>query len=377
MNTVHFPISDMKSCILLFLAFFSSAKLNSQDKPQSSPVVVAQDSFVAAGYQVLVKTANEWNPVGTFVFPTVKMLLRYRPDVRGHFGFDEDRMSFFDVVEDVSSSISSVCEGDGKVWVGFDFYEGEGWEGYGGIGFYDPSTNRIGVLRHPALIDYSVKSMLVTDTVIYLQTVGNYELSSSVGNGVVMLNRKTLLARAVVPPGTSTLWDKDDPVNVGALYNRPIPEILSDNQFVDKSVPQYASSVLEYVRTVGLDSFMVETEQYERATRDSARTHARTAVDTVFTLTQQHRYLSVFYGNDLGIEFHLEEEMSMGFVIYDRDYHFFLNAGPYGTDARKDTVIEREEMKFSFAIRLVDFTPQKNKSGFESITLHVRIREIE
>jgi hypothetical protein len=374
MSTLLFPLRKMNSHILTFSAFiatcsFLTANLKSQDKPPSFYVTVAQDSFVIAGYQVSMKSGDEWKPVGNFVCPTVTMLQKYRHDVRDHFGFDEEKLRFFDVVREVSSTVSSVCVGDSKIWFGFGFYEGEGWEGYGGVGFFDLTTNRFGVLRHPALIDYSVESLMITDTMIYIKTAGHYELSSSVGNGLVMLNRKTLLVRAIVPPGTPTLWDKDDPVNVGALYNRSISEILSDPQFLNKPAPQFPPATLEYCRSVGLDSFMVETQQHERAMRDAANIQARTVIDTTLTLNQISRLWAIGYGIDSGVLVELWDGPTVTVSIYPHRYYLYPNV----TDRM---IVEHEEAKFSFTIRLLYFSPPQDTLKVGSVTLHLTGREI-
>ncbi len=298
-------VCKMKSYILTLFVFFApcdfwTTPLYSQDQPESYSVTVAKDSFIVTGYRVLAKTAGQWKTVGNFTFPTVSMLLKYRPHVRSHFGFDEGRERFIDVVQDVSSTISAVCEADGKVWVGFGFYEGEGWEGYGGIGFYDPNTNKVGVLRHPALVDCSVKSMMVTDTALCIQTVGHYELSSTVGNGLVIISRRTLFARAIVPPGTSTLWDKDDPASADSFYNKPIPEIMDDHRFVENSVPQYPPTVVATFQTLGLDSFMVRMANEERTIRERAASSAKVIQDTLKLPRQDGGWVS--RGARTGIE---------------------------------------------------------------------------
>jgi hypothetical protein len=360
----------------LGMLHFSSTTLEAQGEQQISTVVVGHDLFRVTGYEIFMKDATEWKPVATFALPTVATLLMYRPRIRDDFGFDEHRMTFFDVVQNVASVAKAVYGETSKVWAGFDFYEGEGWEGYGGVGFYDRNKKQIGVLRHPALVDYSVESFIVTDTIIYIKTVGNYELSASIGNGLVILNRKSGLATAIVPPGTSTLWDKDDPANCSALYNRPIPEILADHHFLPKPMPQYSSAVLQHIQQVGLDSFMVETEQTERAIRDSLTVHAVSIIDTVLILTQEKPDASLSYGFDLGMPFHLEPEAAALFSIEDRGYSFSLNTGANGIDAKKDTLVQQENIKYRFSVRLVDFTPRKLRSGFESITVQATVKEI-
>lgn len=252
-----------------------------QDQQRTYIATIAQDSFIVVGYEISSNISGQWKTVARFTVPTVSLLLQYRPYVRNHFGFNETEKGFIDVVEDVSSTIDTAFLADGKLWVGFGFYEGEGWEGYGGIGFYDPKTKKVGVLRHPALIDYSVKAMMVTDTMLYVQTIGNYEIESTVGNGLVMINRRSLEARALVPPGTSTSRNKDDTASVAPLYNKPIPELLRDNRLVEKSVPQYVPTLAESIQAIGIDSFMIKTAHEEKATRNRAASKAKITEDVL------------------------------------------------------------------------------------------------
>ena len=52
------------------------------------------------------------------------MLLKYRPYVKEHFGYDEEKYMIFDIVADVNSEIGVAKIFEDKVWVGFSYYEG-------------------------------------------------------------------------------------------------------------------------------------------------------------------------------------------------------------------------------------------------------------
>lgn len=241
-----------------------------------------RDSLLAVNYAVYQKSADAWALRGEFVVPTVSLLLQYRPHVVEHFGFDESKEKFVGVVEDVSSAITAVAFDKTTVWVGFGFYEGEGWEGIGGIGFVDLQTGRVGVLRHPALVDCSVESLLVTDTVIYAMTVGHYELTQTIGNGLVTIDRRTLRAMGKVPFGNGILWDKDSEENVQAQYRKSILSLISDSTLHEREIPQYSEEQLKEASRCGVDSFMVACVQQERAVRGRAVSAAKVLfIDTI------------------------------------------------------------------------------------------------
>ncbi len=368
-SRVSCPVLRLMTCFALMT--LCAEDLYSQDNQAQLVAVIAQDSFRVAGNEVFRKNDNHWKTVATFPLPSIPMLIRYRPEVRGDFGFNKRKTNFFDVVEDVSSDPQTMYVSGTRIWVGFAFYEGEGFEGYGGIGFYDSKTNQIGVLRHPALVDYSVKSLLVTDTVIYVQTVGNYELSSSVGYGLVMLDTKTLLTKAIVPPGTSTLWDKDDTVSASAFYNRPIAVVLSDHRFVANAIPQFDPVVIAHGRSIGLDSLMFETAQCERAFRDSLKRRAGIVIDTVLTVTQQRSDVYLRIRQRIVLEFVLLTKYGMEIHLGSSVHRL------KGEDAKRDIIISHEDAKYLFFARLKDFIPQRSTSGFESITIHATVKQLK
>ena len=108
------------------------------------------------------------------VFPCMSksVLLSYSPLTDTEFYHDED------------PSIAAVCVDHERIWVGFRFYSGEGVRGVGGLGFYDLGTHQSGLLRHPALIDYSVVDLMATNDTIYAKTMDWGEGEELYGNGV-------------------------------------------------------------------------------------------------------------------------------------------------------------------------------------------------
>jgi hypothetical protein len=151
-----------------------------------------------------------------------------------------------------------------KIWVGFSFYEGEGNQGYGGIGYYDLATGNLGVLRHPALVNHSVKDLVVTEEMIFVATIDEFELSREVGNGLVIIDRKTLQVRALVPPGTPVVWHKDGGGNVALYYDKSIPEILADPRFISKPAEGWDPIELGAALKMGLEDYMMKAAERER-----------------------------------------------------------------------------------------------------------------
>lgn len=199
-----------------------------------------------------------------FPKPTVELLLQYRPQIIEHFGFDEVTEEFLGELGEIESVISTAVLADNKIWVGFSFYEGEKNKGYGGIGFYDLQTGAIGVLRHPALVNHSVRDLMVTDEMIYIATIDEFELSREAGNGLVMIDRKTLQVHALTPPGTSVVWHRDGGETAALFYDKSIPEILQDHRFVPKTnIEGWNPNDLITALNLGLERYMIATAEQE------------------------------------------------------------------------------------------------------------------
>ena len=214
----------------------------------------------------LKKNGNPWQKTASFARPTVCLLETYRPEVRRHFYLDEEKDLLFNAVEDVVSTIVTSIQADNKIWVGFSFYEGEGWEGYGGIGFFDTSTREMGVLRHPALVNCSVQSLKVTKDKIYVATIANYELSSGVCNGLVVIDLMTSEAKTLKPPGPALLKHKDGGENGLQYY---------DKQIVESDVENFTSEVRDQIQQMSLEQFMIEEYKREKQKREQAVANAR------------------------------------------------------------------------------------------------------
>ena len=266
----------------LILCAPSFAEMAAQESGKSFTLILNSDTLTACGYRILRRTPDGDRPVARFTFPTLSMLLQYRPQIRDNYGFNTSRYALKDIITDISSEINSVCVSeDSSIWVGFGYYEGEGYDGIGGIGFYDPHTGATGVLRHPALLDYSVGAIKVTKDTIYAVTRGYYEGGGDVGNGLVAISRRSLDATARVPPGTSALWGSDDGQTVAPLYERPIDELISDVRFLPKPIPQWPEKTLDTIRALGPGLFMTHTLARERSVRQTLISQAEVLYDEV------------------------------------------------------------------------------------------------
>jgi len=216
-------------------------------------------------YEILSDSLGDVRALAHFPKPSVELLLQYRPKIIESFGYDEDNEEFRNGLGEIESVISAATLANNKIWVGFSFYEGEGNEGYGGIGFYDLQTAEIGVLWHPALVNHSVRDLMITDEMIYAATIDEFELSRETGNGLVMIDRKTLQVRALAPPGTSVVWHKDGGETAALFYDKSIAEILADRRFVSKKVEGWNPNDFITALNLGLERYMIQMAELEIA----------------------------------------------------------------------------------------------------------------
>ncbi|MFZ3073143.1 MAG: hypothetical protein WA162_07865 [Thermodesulfobacteriota bacterium] len=79
------------------------------------------------------------------------------------------------VFYDIEQKISACTERDGFVWFGIRFYQGEGTNGVGGVGRYNPKTKQIETRRPPLLLDSSIKAIVHDGESLWFGTTGEYE----------------------------------------------------------------------------------------------------------------------------------------------------------------------------------------------------------
>ena len=84
---------------------------------------------------------------------------RARP-ARVRDGYTEDVVTF----EETIGASQTV---DGRIWFGKTFYDGEGYTGVGGLGYFDLSKRQFSFLRIPQIVDWSVSALLVKDQVLW------------------------------------------------------------------------------------------------------------------------------------------------------------------------------------------------------------------
>lgn len=77
---------------------------------------------------------------------------------------------------------------DGRIWWAKGFYDGEGWRGVGGFGYFDEWTGERRSYSPPELVDWSVGAMLVERDSVWLGLVGHGEWGDY-GGGVWRFDR--------------------------------------------------------------------------------------------------------------------------------------------------------------------------------------------
>jgi hypothetical protein len=76
----------------------------------------------------------------------------------------------------VIEETSSACDVRGKVvWFGINFYRGEGFSGYGGLGRYEQGTGRPEIRRLPELRNYPIHKVVSDGESLWAATTLNYE----------------------------------------------------------------------------------------------------------------------------------------------------------------------------------------------------------
>ncbi len=244
--------------VFLTLASLSQAKAIEED----TTFVVAGIPYRVSGLSISVQDKAGWKEVASFPKPSFKLVIKYRPDVGSHFGYDSTQEKLEDILTP-AGEIGVVTVAENKIWVGFSYYEGEGSEGVGGIGFYDPETAKIGILRHPALVDCSVEELMITEDTIYAKTGRIYEGAETYGNGIVCINRHSLNAAARVPVGPETVSDREDETPKNTAYDRSVDELVADRSLIAHDIPTWTVHDQQIIRQMGPVLFMISTAQQD------------------------------------------------------------------------------------------------------------------
>jgi hypothetical protein len=186
--------------------------------------------------------------------------------------------SFADI-DEVVSEISVAIVAEDKLWFGMSFYGGEGSDGIGGVGFFDPKLKKIGILRHPSLVNCSVKSLQITPTEIVALTYSQGELAEGICNGLVRISRKTLNSIVQFPSDNiQVIGDKDGGLTeaekrVAKRYETAGSDLISHfSDWHKKAGQQFSTNAQRSFSHLGLEQFMlrqaeIEYRWFERAVK--------------------------------------------------------------------------------------------------------------
>lgn len=221
--------------------------------PQTSGVTevkVGTTSFLVYGTGVYSYSAGEdkWRNIAEFPIPDESLFKKYRP-----------KAEFWIYQTEIGISAGA----PGKVWAGYKFYNGEGVNGIGGAVFYDVATGEIGVLRHPALLECSAGVIAASDESLTVRTSRQREGSSTVCNGVVVIDFKTLKAVSYMPMEGSVIADHDPAPGaklLGDKYDVPLEKVLSGEAgFEKKDAPNWSDAEREKILSEGFVAYMIRT----------------------------------------------------------------------------------------------------------------------
>jgi hypothetical protein len=97
-------------------------------------------------------------------------------------------------VTTIEERIGAAQELDGRVWFGKTFYDGEGYTGVGGVGYFDVAARHFGFLRIPQVVDWSVSALLVKDETLWAGLERRPE-GAEFSGGLLRHNLKTSVSR--------------------------------------------------------------------------------------------------------------------------------------------------------------------------------------
>src|SRR3989442_8490403 len=75
----------------------------------------------------------------------------------------------------IAQEVSAWTEHGGVIWFGIGFYSGEGTDGVGGIGRYDPRKKNTVIHRPKVLLDSSINNLVHDGKSMWLGTTGYYQ----------------------------------------------------------------------------------------------------------------------------------------------------------------------------------------------------------
>lgn len=265
------PFVNHASVVLGLILWMSTSQANGQ---------VIQNEFTLDGLKI-VMVPSEMNYSGFTYFDkngleTTVSVPHLTKAMIAHYGLSQS----MDEVDEVESNIGVAVIAENKLWFGMSFYGGEGIDGIGGIGFFDPKLKKIGILRHPALVGCSIKRIQITPSKIIALTYYQGELSEGICNGLVTIDRKTLASTLQLPRGNiQTIWDKDGELSaeeklVGKQYKSAIGDLTEHfSNWPPKAGPALAASSQNIFDSMGLEHFMLHQAETEYRWFDQAVKH--------------------------------------------------------------------------------------------------------
>jgi hypothetical protein len=86
-----------------------------------------------------------------------------------------------------------------RIWVGKTFYDGEGFTGVGGFGYYDRRTQRFTMFAPKEMVDWSVSAMQVNPDAVWLGLAQRGEWGDSAGGLVKYGRAARIVTRFALP----------------------------------------------------------------------------------------------------------------------------------------------------------------------------------
>lgn len=217
-------------------------------------VKVGTTSFLVLGRDIYGFHGSEggWKKIAEFPLPDGSLFKKYRPKAK-----------MWSYETEIGQSTGSAR----GIWAGNSFYNGEGFNGIGGVVFFDAGARKFGAFRHPALVDCSAGALSVSDERLVVRTSRQGEGASSVCNGVVVVDLKTLKAVSYMPVESSVITDHDPAPGaklLGDKYSVAFEKVLSGEAgFEKKDAPNWSDAEREKILAEGLFPYMLRTAREE------------------------------------------------------------------------------------------------------------------
>jgi len=241
---------------LIVLCVYSGAAAGYYNNSELKEETVNGKIFRIGNYGIAIE--NNGNSVFVDLPHTTNAMLKhYRADIDMTFNYVVD------------TTIGATTVSEDKIWFGLNFYSGEGHEGIGGVGYFDPITQKFGLLRHPAILDCAIRSIEVTKESISVLTYSAWEYGTGDCKGVIVIDRKTLsytMYRRNKTKMNGHAYDYENPAlakkHILALREGRIGPLLGLWEKIGE--PVLDERLAHLVKTKGLEKVMLEQVDFER-----------------------------------------------------------------------------------------------------------------